>query len=108
MGQPICGHANDWAGMIKPNMATMLAFVATNATISQNLLEQLSTTAVNQSFNRITIDGDTSTNDSCLLMATATTATEITDTTDPRYPLLANAVTTVYRQLASTCREQFG
>ena len=88
------------AGMIKPNMATMLAFVATNATISQELLEQLSATSVNQSFNRITIDGDTSTNDSCLLMATATTATEIADTTDPRYPLLANAITTVYQQLA--------
>lgn len=88
------------AGMIRPNMATMLAFVATNATIDQDLLEQLLTTAVDQSFNRISIDGDTSTNDSCLLMTTATTTAAITDRSDPRYRLLADAVTAVYRQLA--------
>ena len=59
------------AGMIRPNMATMLGFVATDAPISQAMTEQLLKTTVEQSFNRITIDGDTSTNDSCIFVATA-------------------------------------
>lgn len=58
------------AGMIKPNMATMLAFVATDAEIEQDLLQDLLMSAVEQSFNRITVDGDTSTNDCCVLSAT--------------------------------------
>ena len=57
------------SGMIRPNMATMLAFVATDATCSQGLIQQLLTQSVNHSFNRITVDGDMSTNDSCILMA---------------------------------------
>jgi len=58
------------AGMIRPNMATMLGYVATDAAIGQGLLQTMLKTAVEQSFNRITIDGDTSTNDSCVLIAT--------------------------------------
>jgi glutamate N-acetyltransferase/amino-acid N-acetyltransferase len=58
------------AGMIKPNMATMLGYMATDAVIAQSALEQLVTEAADASFNRITIDGDTSTNDSFVLMAT--------------------------------------
>lgn len=58
------------AGMIKPDMATMLAFIATDAKIAQPLLHTLLVEAVNRSFNRITIDGDTSTNDACMLVAT--------------------------------------
>lgn len=57
------------AGMIKPNMATMLGYIATDAKIAQPLLQQLAREAADQSFNRITIDGDTSTNDSCILIA---------------------------------------
>lgn len=57
------------AGMIKPNMATMLGYIATDAKISQVLLQQLVREAADKSFNRITIDGDTSTNDSCILIA---------------------------------------
>ena len=63
------------AGMIKPNMATMLGFIATDAAIEQPLLKQLLKEATDLSFNRITIDGDTSTNDSCMLIATAKSAT---------------------------------
>ncbi len=63
------------AGMIKPNMATMLGFIATDAAIEQPLLKQLLKEATDLSFNRITIDGDTSTNDSCMLVATAKSAT---------------------------------
>ena len=62
------------AGMIKPNMATMLGFIATDAAIAQPLLKQLLKEATDLSFNRITIDGDTSTNDSCMLVATAQAA----------------------------------
>ena len=58
------------AGMIRPNMATMLAFVAPDAVIAPALLQQLVREAANESFNRITIDGDTSTNDSFVLIAT--------------------------------------
>jgi len=58
------------AGMIKPNMGTMLAYIATDAEIAQPVLEQLCREAANRSFNRISIDGDTSTNDACLLIAT--------------------------------------
>ena len=71
----IDGHAititgmSKGAGMIQPNMATMLGFVATDAKISQKLLQKCLSAAVEQSFNRITVDGDTSTNDACVLMA---------------------------------------
>ncbi|CAN5672775.1 bifunctional glutamate N-acetyltransferase/amino-acid acetyltransferase ArgJ [soil metagenome] len=58
------------AGMIRPNMATMLGFVATDAVIDRSLLQSMVTEAADQSFNRITIDGDTSTNDSFVLIAT--------------------------------------
>ncbi|HEB55538.1 MAG TPA: bifunctional glutamate N-acetyltransferase/amino-acid acetyltransferase ArgJ [Gammaproteobacteria bacterium] len=58
------------AGMIRPDMATMLAYLATDAEISGADLQACLQAAVEQSFNRITVDGDTSTNDSCLLMAT--------------------------------------
>jgi glutamate N-acetyltransferase/amino-acid N-acetyltransferase len=58
------------AGMMRPDMATMLAFVATDASVSQALLDDCLARAVQQSFNRITVDGDTSTNDACVLIAT--------------------------------------
>jgi glutamate N-acetyltransferase/amino-acid N-acetyltransferase len=58
------------AGMIRPNMATMLGFIATDAAISPRLMGELVREAADKSFNRITIDGDTSTNDSFVLMAT--------------------------------------
>lgn len=58
------------AGMIRPNMATMLGFVATDAGIEASVLQQLTIEIANQSFNRITVDGDTSTNDSFIIAAT--------------------------------------
>jgi glutamate N-acetyltransferase/amino-acid N-acetyltransferase len=58
------------AGMIRPNMATMLGFIATDAAIAPGLVQQLVREAADESFNRITIDGDTSTNDSFVLIAT--------------------------------------
>ena len=58
------------SGMIRPNMATMLAFVATDASLDEKLLQDSLKMAVDASFNRITVDGDTSTNDACILVAT--------------------------------------
>ncbi|MGM0593538.1 MAG: bifunctional glutamate N-acetyltransferase/amino-acid acetyltransferase ArgJ [Pseudomonadota bacterium] len=58
------------SGMIRPDMGTMLAYVATDAEVAQTTLQGLLNDAVNGSFNRITVDGDTSTNDACVLMAT--------------------------------------
>ena len=88
------------AGMIKPNMATMLGFIATNASVNEDILEHLSRKAANHSFNRITIDGDTSTNDSCMLMATGESA-HIVDTQEhPLYMQLEQAIIEVYQELA--------
>ena len=57
-------------GMICPNMAAIVGYVATDGPISRELVQQLLSETVNVSFNRITIDGDTSTNDSCIFAAT--------------------------------------
>ncbi|WNB76136.1 bifunctional glutamate N-acetyltransferase/amino-acid acetyltransferase ArgJ [Methylomonas koyamae] len=62
------------AGMIQPNMATMLGFIATDARIEQGLLQECLNAAVEQSFNRITVDGDTSTNDACVVLASGCSA----------------------------------
>jgi glutamate N-acetyltransferase / amino-acid N-acetyltransferase len=89
------------AGMIKPNMATMLGFMATDAKVKPELVQALVTEAANASFNRITIDGDTSTNDSFVLMATRQAAhDEITDLNSPEGQALRAAITAVSQQLA--------
>jgi glutamate N-acetyltransferase/amino-acid N-acetyltransferase len=89
------------AGMIRPNMATMLAYVATDAAVAQPMLDALLKSAVNQSFNRITVDGDTSTNDSCLLIATAAAGNAaITNNADPLFARLEAAVHRVFARLA--------
>ncbi|MCE8036938.1 bifunctional glutamate N-acetyltransferase/amino-acid acetyltransferase ArgJ [Halomonas sp. MCCC 1A11062] len=67
------------SGMIKPNMATMLAFVATDANIEQPLLDTLLRETVDRSFNCISVDGDTSTNDACMLIATGRGAAVASD-----------------------------
>ena len=88
------------AGMIQPDMATMLAFIATDARIAQPLLQQCLNEAASQSFNLITVDGDTSTNDACVLMASgSTSAAEILPHTQ-HYELFAEAVLAVCKQLA--------
>ncbi len=66
------------SGMIKPDMATMLAFVATDAKVAEGLLQQILVEAAERSFNRITVDGDTSTNDSAMLVATGCSGLSIT------------------------------
>lgn len=67
------------AGMIHPNMATMLAVLTTDAAVAPELLQEMLQTAVNASFNRISIDGDTSTNDTVLLLANGAAETAVDD-----------------------------
>lgn len=90
------------AGMIRPNMATMLGFVATDANIAPDLLKAMLTKLTDKSFNRITIDGDTSTNDCCVLIATgqAPDAPLIDDESHPHYQPLFDALQTAFIALA--------
>ncbi len=89
------------AGMIRPNMATMLGFMATDAVIAPALLQPLLKEAADLSFNRITIDGDTSTNDSFMLMATQRAGhAPITALDSPEGRTLRDAVVAVAQQLA--------
>jgi glutamate N-acetyltransferase/amino-acid N-acetyltransferase len=89
------------AGMIRPNMATMLGFVATDAVLSPALAQALVRDAADQSFNRITVDGDTSTNDSFVLIATNKAAhAEITQLESGDGRRLRDAVVAVSQQLA--------
>ncbi len=89
------------AGMIRPNMATMLGYVATDGNIAPALLQTLVTEAANASFNRITIDGDTSTNDSFVLIATHKAAHERIESLDSAEgQVLREAVIAVAQQLA--------
>jgi len=89
------------AGMIKPNMATMLGFIATDAKVSKEILQSICLELGEKSFNRITIDGDTSTNDSCMLIATgANNALELTDKNDAFYEVLKAQLEKVFIRLA--------
>jgi glutamate N-acetyltransferase/amino-acid N-acetyltransferase len=88
------------AGMIKPNMATMLGYVATDAKVAQPVLDRLVSEVADKSFNCITIDGDTSTNDSFIVVATGTAALEVNAVDTPEYAALAEAVTGLSQELA--------
>jgi len=89
------------AGMIRPNMATMLGFLATDACIAPELLQPLARELADQSFNRITIDGDTSTNDSFVVIATQRAAhAPITSWDSADGQALKTAMASVARQLA--------
>lgn len=91
------------AGMIKPNMATMLGYIATDAKIAQPLLQTLAREAADKSFNRITIDGDTSTNDSCILIATGQVdVPEVTEATGELYEKLRDIILAAHIHLAKS------
>jgi glutamate N-acetyltransferase/amino-acid N-acetyltransferase len=89
------------SGMLRPDMATMLAYIATDASIESTLLQRLLDNAVKYSFNRITVDGDTSTNDACLLMATGVSGVEISEGSDElhHFSLLLNSMLQKLAQL---------
>ncbi|MDR5780375.1 bifunctional glutamate N-acetyltransferase/amino-acid acetyltransferase ArgJ [Caballeronia sp. LZ065] len=89
------------AGMIKPNMATMLGFLAFDANVAQPVLDALVKHVADRSFNCITIDGDTSTNDSFILIASGKSSLPaITSTDSPAYAALRDVVTEVAQELA--------
>ncbi len=88
------------AGMIHPNMATMLGFIATDAGFAPGLLADLTREVADLSFNAITIDGDTSTNDSFIIMATSQSGVEIKSVTDASYVSLREALIAIARKLA--------
>ena len=89
------------AGMIRPNMATMLGFLATDASVAPDLMNELARRLADQSFNRVTVDGDTSTNDSFVVMATGKADnTTITDLDSADGQTLVAALTEVARFLA--------
>ncbi|MFK8330378.1 bifunctional glutamate N-acetyltransferase/amino-acid acetyltransferase ArgJ [Pseudomonas sp. BJa5] len=89
------------AGMIRPNMATMLGYIATDAKVAPAVLKDLMLDGANKSFNRITIDGDTSTNDCCMLIATGkANVAEVTEARGPLFDALKKAVFEVCMEVA--------
>ena len=102
----IGGHAvtmtgiSKGAGMIKPNMATMLGYLALDARVAQPVLDELVRHAADHSFNSITIDGDTSTNDSFIIVATGAGSLVVDSVDSPDYAVLKDAVTDISRHLA--------
>lgn len=88
------------SGMIHPNMATLLGFIATDATIGQKLLQNCLSTAVEQSFNKITVDGDTSTNDACILMASGLSLAPEIKPKSAGFIAFSQALTHICKQLA--------
>lgn len=88
------------SGMIKPNMATMLGYVATDAEVGRELLQGLLADATNASFNRITVDSDTSTNDSCILVATGRSGVLISEQNATLLHTFKVALTALMQELA--------
>ncbi|VXB43303.1 Glutamate N-acetyltransferase / Amino-acid acetyltransferase [Massilia sp. 9I] len=88
------------AGMIKPNMATMLGYLAIDARVAQPVLDELVKHAADHSFNSITIDGDTSTNDSFIIVATGAGSLAVDAASGADYEALKEAVTDISRNLA--------
>jgi glutamate N-acetyltransferase/amino-acid N-acetyltransferase len=88
------------AGMIRPDMATMLAFIATDAGVSSSALQAMLASAADQSFNRITVDGDTSTNDACILIATGNGELAVSDTDRQVMQSLQSEINAVCTELA--------
>jgi len=88
------------SGMIRPDMATMLAFIATDAAIEYGLLHDCLLAAVARSFNRITVDGDTSTNDACVLVATGKSMAPEIKSSGINYEMFRAAVIDVFTLLA--------
>ncbi|WP_114637378.1 bifunctional glutamate N-acetyltransferase/amino-acid acetyltransferase ArgJ [Polynucleobacter necessarius] len=88
------------AGMIHPNMATMLGFIATDAGFAPGILGNLTREIADLSFNAITIDGDTSTNDSFIIMATGQSAVQIQSVNDSSYEVLRDALIALAKKLA--------
>jgi len=96
----VIGGMAKGSGMIHPNMATMLCFITTDVSIEQHLLQQALVAAVEQSFNMITVDGDTSTNDMVIVLANGTAGNTTISTEGEDYATFAEVLAEVCRQLA--------
>lgn len=94
------GGISKGSGMIAPNMATMLAFITTDADISSELLQPLLKDIVDRTFNAITVDGDTSTSDQCIVLASGLSGVCISDTTSPLYQEFSDVLEAVMLHLA--------
>ena len=88
------------SGMIQPKMATMLAFVATDLPLSRKALDVISEAALSESFNKITVDGETSTNDSFVLISTNSENTSLLDIDDPSFSLVKSLISECCKELA--------
>ena len=89
------------SGMIRPDMATMLAYIATDASVSEPLLKEIGQTVLQSSFNRITVDGETSTNDAVVFIATGRAGSDkITTESDPKYLKLLLSIGEICSELA--------
>jgi len=100
-GEIVIGGICKGSGMIMPNMATMLAFLATDASIEQDLLQELLSEAVNESFNKISVDGETSTNDMVVLIENGKSGIKI-NKEDKDYEIFKSALITVCQQMAKS------
>lgn len=94
------GGISKGSGMIAPNMATMLAFITTDADISSELLQPLLKDIVDRTFNAITVDGDTSTSDQCIVLASGVSGVCISDTASPLYQEFSDVLEAVMLHLA--------
>lgn len=94
------GGAAKGSGMIHPNMATMLAYMTTDANVEQASLQSLLSEVTNDTYNMITVDGDSSTNDTVLLLANGTQENEPLNEAHPEWPVFKEAVKTVSETLA--------
>ena len=94
------GGISKGSGMIAPNMATMLAFITTDANISSELLQPLLKDIVDRTFNAITVDGDTSTSDQCIVLASGLSGVCISDTASPLYQEFSDVLEAVMLHLA--------
>ena len=94
------GGISKGSGMIAPNMATMLAFITTDADISSELLQPLLNDIVDRTFNAITVDGDTSTSDQCIVLASGLSGVCISDKASPLYQEFSDVLEAVMLHLA--------
>ncbi|MFT8363399.1 MAG: bifunctional ornithine acetyltransferase/N-acetylglutamate synthase [Sporolactobacillus sp.] len=100
-GQPIIvGGACKGSGMIHPNMATMLGFVTTDAAVEASSLQSALKTVTDKTFNRITVDGDTSTNDMLIVLANGAAGNQMLSPLHPQWEIFVNALEYVCRTLA--------
>jgi len=100
VGNYVIGGISKGSGMIAPNMATMLAFITTDAEISSELLQPLLKDIVDRTFNAITVDGDTSTSDQCIVLASGLSGVCISDTASRLYRQFSDALEAVMLVLA--------